>query len=58
MSELDRNAKQTIRERAYYIWEREARPEGRTEDHWAVRDQRGPQMRRRFHYAAASGGSG
>ena len=35
MSELDRNAKQTIRERAYYIWEREARPEGRAEDHWA-----------------------
>jgi Protein of unknown function (DUF2934) len=34
MSEFDRNPEQTIRERAYYIWEREGRPEGRAEDHW------------------------
>lgn len=26
----------TIRERAYHIWEREGRPEGRAEDHWQM----------------------
>jgi Protein of unknown function (DUF2934) len=34
MSDLDRNPEQTIRERAYFIWEREGRPEGRADDHW------------------------
>ena len=34
MSELDQRRKQTIRERAYFIWEREGRPEGRAQDHW------------------------
>ena len=31
MLESDRNA---IRERAYFIWLREGRPEGRAQDHW------------------------
>jgi hypothetical protein len=34
MPELDRKLEQTIRERAYLIWENEGRPEGRAEDHW------------------------
>lgn len=34
MSESNRNREQTIRERAYHIWEREGRPDGRAEDHW------------------------
>ena len=34
MSELDQRRKQAIRERAYFIWEREGRPEGRAQDHW------------------------
>jgi hypothetical protein len=34
MSEPDRNIEQAIRERAYLIWEREGRPDGRAEDHW------------------------
>jgi hypothetical protein len=25
---------QTIREAAYFIWEREGRPDGRAQDHW------------------------
>ena len=31
MLKPDRNA---IRERAYFIWRREGRPEGRAQDHW------------------------
>jgi hypothetical protein len=34
MAGSDRNSEQAIRERAYLIWEREGRPEGRAEDHW------------------------
>jgi hypothetical protein len=33
-SELDRNAEQAVRERAYIIWDREGRPEGPADDHW------------------------
>ncbi len=31
----------TVRERAYYIWEREGRPDGRAREHWlrAVADE-------------------
>jgi hypothetical protein len=32
--ELDRNKELAIREKAYFIWEREGRPEGRAQDHW------------------------
>ena len=31
MLESDRSA---IRERAYFIWEHEGRPDGRAQDHW------------------------
>jgi hypothetical protein len=34
MPESDQNGEQAIRERAYYIWEREGCPEGRAEEHW------------------------
>ncbi len=34
MPESKRNLEQAIRERAYLIWEREGRPEGRADDHW------------------------
>jgi Protein of unknown function (DUF2934) len=34
MPESDRDSEQAIRERAYLIWEREGRPEGRAADHW------------------------
>jgi hypothetical protein len=34
MSESNDNKEQAIRERAYHIWEREGRPEGRADDHW------------------------
>jgi hypothetical protein len=34
MSESDRNREQAIRARAYLIWQREGRPEGRADDHW------------------------
>lgn len=27
---------ETIRQRAYHIWEREGRPEGRADDHWQM----------------------
>ena len=30
---------ETIRSRAYAIWERENRPEGRHADHWALADR-------------------
>jgi hypothetical protein len=31
---MDRNREQAIRERAYFIWEREGCPHGRADDHW------------------------
>ncbi len=34
MSEPDRYKEQAIREMAYFIWEREGRPDGRAQDHW------------------------
>lgn len=34
MSEFNQDWEQAIRERAYLIWEREGRPEGRAECHW------------------------
>ena len=34
MPESDKNGEQAIRERAYFIWEREGCPEGRAKDHW------------------------
>jgi len=34
MSALDHSADHTIREIAYFIWEREGRPDGRAQDHW------------------------
>jgi DUF2934 family protein len=30
----ERNNEEAIRERAYFIWESEGRPEGRAQDHW------------------------
>jgi hypothetical protein len=30
----DDSADHTIREAAYFIWEREGRPDGRAQDHW------------------------
>jgi DUF2934 family protein len=30
----DRDEKQWLRDRAYFIWEHEGRPEGRAFDHW------------------------
>lgn len=35
-----RENEQSLRDRAYFIWEREGRPEGRAIDHWvrAVRE--------------------
>ena len=30
----ERNNEAAIRERAYFIWESEGRPEGRAQDHW------------------------
>jgi hypothetical protein len=35
MPASDRNEEQIVRETAYFLWEREGRPEGRAEDHWA-----------------------
>jgi hypothetical protein len=34
MPESHRNKEQAVREMAYFIWEREGRPEGRAQDHW------------------------
>ncbi len=34
MPATKQNPDQTIRENAYYLWEREGRPEGRDQDHW------------------------
>lgn len=34
MPDPDGDAEQAVREAAYFIWEREGRPEGRAPDHW------------------------
>jgi hypothetical protein len=34
MPDPDHTAEQVIRETAYFIWEREGRPDGRAESHW------------------------
>jgi hypothetical protein len=34
MPEPDEYTEEAIREKAYFIWEREGRPEGCTRDHW------------------------
>jgi Protein of unknown function (DUF2934) len=34
MPENNRDWDQAVRVRAYFIWEREGRPEGRADDHW------------------------
>ena len=34
MSVSDQAKEDAIRERAYFIWEREGRPRGRAHDHW------------------------
>jgi hypothetical protein len=34
MSDPDRNTEQSLRDAAYFIWERDGRPEGRARDHW------------------------
>jgi Protein of unknown function (DUF2934) len=34
MADPDGDAEQAVREAAYFIWEREGRPEGRAPDHW------------------------
>jgi Protein of unknown function (DUF2934) len=43
MPEPDRDDEHAIRERAYYIWEHDGRPEGQAEAHWllAAREQSG-----------------
>ena len=40
MPETDHSNEQTVRDRAYFIWEHEGRPEGRAYDHWyrAIRE--------------------
>ncbi len=40
MPETDHNDEQTVRDMAYFIWERAGRPEGRAHDHWyrAIRE--------------------
>jgi hypothetical protein len=34
MPETNYNGDQTVRDRAYFIWEHEGRPDGRAHDHW------------------------
>lgn len=34
MPDTDHNKEQILRDRAYFIWEREGRPDGRAHDHW------------------------
>ena len=45
MPETDDNDEQTVRDRAYFIWEREGRPEGLAHDHWyrAIREALRPE---------------
>jgi hypothetical protein len=47
MSEPDRNKDAALRETAYFIWEREGRPQGQAEDHWkrAVSERSSKQRR-------------
>jgi hypothetical protein len=37
---------QSVRDRAYFIWEQEGRPDGRAYDHWdrAIREASGPEL--------------
>jgi hypothetical protein len=35
MPNSDQNREQSVRERAYFIWESEGRPEGRAHVHWS-----------------------
>ena len=43
---IRREDEQYLRDRAYFIWEREGRPEGRAFDHWvrAMREAFGARM--------------
>jgi hypothetical protein len=34
MPDSDQQMEQTVRETAYFIWEREGRPDGRAQEHW------------------------
>ena len=34
MPDSDQNREQSVRERAYFLWESEGRPEGRAHVHW------------------------
>ncbi len=34
MPDTNRKKEQIVRDRAYFIWEREGRPDGRAHDHW------------------------
>jgi hypothetical protein len=48
MPTADQNWERALRERAYFIWEREGRPEGRAADHWryaTIEDSGGSQGR-------------
>jgi hypothetical protein len=47
MAGTNRTNEQTIRDRAYFIWEREGRPDGRAQNHWyrAVKEARRPDRR-------------
>jgi hypothetical protein len=47
MPEPERNNEQAVREAAYYLWEREGRPDGQAEDHWqrAMIEWFGPERR-------------
>ena len=42
MPETNHTSEQILRDRAYFIWEREGRPSGRDHDHWyrAIREAR------------------
>ena len=48
MPETNYNGDQTVRDRAYFIWEHEGRPHGRDHDHWyrAVTEAFRPEPRR------------
>jgi Protein of unknown function (DUF2934) len=48
MPEISHKNEQAVRDRAYSIWEREGRPEGRAHDHWyrAVRQAFRPEPER------------
>jgi Protein of unknown function (DUF2934) len=48
MAASDRDDENAHRERAYYIWKRDGRPEGQVDDHWrqAERDEGGEPVNR------------